>query len=383
MEQRTPRITPSATRRIQAVVGLVTLFLASSASAEDKPMKELMITGSVDGYYSFNFNDPVSNENGGDANFDFFHNAFSLSQAEVVIDAPAAAAGWGGYRLDLAFGPTNEFVHCGSTTCDGTASDDSSFRNLQQAYLTYATPRGPKLDFGKFVTHMGAEVIESQYNWNYTRGLLFTKTIPYYHAGLKVAVPINDMFFVNGYVLNGWNNVIENNGKKTFGATVGVTPIPQLPILLNWIGPEDAFGLEGLQVYEAIVTFNLNDNVSFMADYVLGDADDAGTGDGIGYSGIAAYARWKMDPCALALRYEMLDDEDGFLFGPEDNTISSLTVTGEHSVWTNLLARVEYRLDSSDEKIYESDDDEADPITGEFDLEDSKSRIVVGLVYSF
>jgi hypothetical protein len=191
------------------------------------------------------------------------------------------------------------------------------------------------------------------------------------------------MFFVNGYVLNGWNNVIENNGKKTFGATVGITPIPQLPILLNWIGPEDAFGVESLQVYEAIVTFNLNDNLSFMLDYVMGDADEAVSGEGIGYSGFAAYARFKMDPYAVAGRFEMLDDEDGFLSGFEDNTLSTVTLTVERAVWTNLLTRVEFRMDSSDEDIYESDDDEADPVTGEFDLEDTKSRVVVGLVYSF
>jgi hypothetical protein len=384
MEQRSPRTTLWLTPRLQAVFGLVAVFVASPVGAEEKPMQSLMISGSVDAYYSYNFNKPTSRDNidGFDANFDFYHNSFSLSQAEVVIDKPASEPGWGGYRLDLAFGPTNEWVHgCSEFGCTGT-EPERSFRNLQQAYLTYATPWGPKVDFGKFVTHMGAEVIESQYNWNYTRGVLFAKTIPYYQAGLKVAVPINDMFFVNGYALNGWNNVIENNGKKTFGATVGITPIPQLPILLNWIGPEDAFGLEGIQVYEAIVSFNLNDNISFMVDYVMGDADDA-AGDGVGYSGFAGYARWKMDPFAIALRYEMLDDEDALLFGavdpttgePLDNTISTVTLTGETAVWTNLLARIEYRMDSADEKIYESDDP-AEP-------EDSKSRVVVGLVYSF
>ena len=38
-------------------------------------------------------------------------------------------------------------------------------------------------DAGKFVTPIGAEVIESQDNWNYTRSILFGYAIPFYHLG--------------------------------------------------------------------------------------------------------------------------------------------------------------------------------------------------------
>ena len=39
------------------------------------------------------------------------------------------------------------------------------------------------MDFGKFVTSAGAEVIESKDNWNYSRSLLFAYAIPYWHFG--------------------------------------------------------------------------------------------------------------------------------------------------------------------------------------------------------
>ncbi|HEY5595054.1 MAG TPA: outer membrane beta-barrel protein, partial [Nitrospiria bacterium] len=275
-----------------------------------------------------------------------------------------------GFRMDLDFGPTTDFVHCGVVNCPDTAGE-ANYKNIQQAYVSWATPLGPKLEVGKFVTHMGAEVIESKDNWNYTRGLLFAYAIPYYHAGARVNIPVNDMLFVNGYAMNGWNNVIENNDSKTFGATIGITPTPMLPILLNWIGPEEAFG--DLQVYEAIVTLNATDSLSFMVDYNLGDREDA-TGKDVGYSGIAAYARWKVDPCALAIRYEMLDDKDGVIFGMLDNTVSELTVTAEHTIAKNLLTRLEYRMDKADEKIFEDED---------LQVSDSQSRVVLSAVYMF
>ena len=44
-------------------------------------------------------------------------------------------------------------------------------------------------DVGKFVTPIGAEVIESQDNWNYTRSILFGYAIPFYHVGVRATCP--------------------------------------------------------------------------------------------------------------------------------------------------------------------------------------------------
>ena len=43
---------------------------------------------------------------------------------------------------------------------------------VQQAYVSFLAPAGKALtiDFGKFVTPAGAEVIESKDNFNYSRG---------------------------------------------------------------------------------------------------------------------------------------------------------------------------------------------------------------------
>jgi hypothetical protein len=64
------------------------------------------------------------------------------------------------------------------------ASGSATWRHIQQAYLT-ATKDKLTFDFGKFVTPLGAEVIETKDNWNYTRGLLFTWAIPFTHLGAR------------------------------------------------------------------------------------------------------------------------------------------------------------------------------------------------------
>ena len=352
----------------------VTYSVSDSGAADEAIAKGVKISGFVDTYYSYNFNDPDSRKNGVGTNFDLEHNTFSLNLAEMVVSRTAEPVG---FRIDLDFGPTTDFVHCGKINCiDG--DKESTFKNIQQAYVSWATPFKLNLDYGKFVTHMGAEVIESKDNWNYTRGLLFCCAIPYYHAGLRANYPISDKLFVNGYIYNGWNNVTENNGSKTFGVQVGITPIPQLPIILSWIGPEDFVGsANDRQVYEAIVSYNATDSLSFMVDYNYGTQDSL-TGTSQKYSGIAAYAKWKQDPYTLALRYEIADDKDNAMFAgttPDGNKIQEITLTSERTLAGSLLTRLEYRVDMSDDKIYEDKD-------GKF-IEDSQSRVVLGLVYTF
>jgi hypothetical protein len=381
--------------RILSAFFFVVLLAPIAGRAEDPaaapaaPAPPFNISGFVDTYYGYNFNKPKSMTNGPGTNFDFNTNTFGLNLAELVVSKAAEPVG---FRMDFDYGPTTDFVHCGTVNCNPAVSPESTYKNIQQAYVTWATPLKVTLDMGKFVTHMGAEVIESKDNWNYTRSLLFCCAIPYYHAGVRANLPVNDMLYVNGYVYNGWNDVIETNAMKTFGATIGFTPIKQLPIVLNWIGPEECttcgtLSYTNKQVYDAIVTFNATDALSFMVNYDYesqkgGSNVSIATNKTFKYSGVAAYARWKVDPYAVAVRYEMVNDKDNLMFfgtTPNGNKVKELTVTGEYTIAKNLLTRLEYRMDKSDDKIYEFKDS-ATTLTNP---KDSQSRVVLSAVYMF
>ena len=370
--------------RILTIFLFVGMLVPKSVRAEEVPA--FKISGFVDAYYSYNFNNPDSRlnlpEDVGGSNFDFYHNTFSLNLAELVVSKAAEPVG---FRMDLDFGPTTDFVHGGLAAIHppihGTSAEGEVFKNVQQAYVTWAAPFGVTFDLGKFVTHMGAEVIESKDNWNYTRGLLFCCAIPYYHAGLRANYPINDMIFVNGYVYNGWNNVIENNDMKTFGAQIGITPIPQLPILLNWVGPEECKDpatctslYTDRQVYDVIVTFNATDALSFMVNYDYGTQDGLGGAEDSEWSGVAVYAKYAWSETGAAvLRYETFDDEDGF--GGFGTKIQEVTATYERKIGNGLLVRVEARQDMADDPIFEDEDGDI--------TEDTQSRVVLGAIYSF
>ena len=72
--------------------------------------------------------------------------------------------------------------------------------------------KGFELDFGKFVTSAGAEVIEAKDNWNYSRSLLFVNAIPYWHFGARTSLPVSKTETIGFQLVNGWNNITKNNG---------------------------------------------------------------------------------------------------------------------------------------------------------------------------
>src|SRR5437016_3670498 len=171
------------------------------------------ISGFVDGYYGYNFNKPFNRRNQL-RNFDFKNNEFGLNLAELVVERKASEDSRFGFRLDLDFGPATDWVHSAEPGGGGV------YKNVQQAYVSFVSPvgKGLQIDVGKFVTWNGAEVIETKDNWNYSRGLLFAWAIPYYHAGVRATYTVNDKVTLMGALVNGWNNVVENNTGKTVGA---------------------------------------------------------------------------------------------------------------------------------------------------------------------
>ena len=108
--------------------------------------------------------------------------------------------------------------------------------------------KGLQVDFGKFVTPAGAEVIETNQNWNYTRSLLFYYAIPYYHFGARAKYTFNDKWSLTGYMTNGWNNVIGTGSGKTGGLSLGWNATKKVTLTETWSGWSWRSGLRRKQL---------------------------------------------------------------------------------------------------------------------------------------
>jgi hypothetical protein len=198
--------------------------------------------------------------------------------------------------------------------------------------------------------------------------------IPYYHSGVRIT-HTHENFWLTGYIYNGWNNVVENNGGKTFGATLGLTPLKGLTIIQQWIGGPEPGGIQNKDVLDSIVTFSPSDTLSLALNFDYGWAkDDAG--DNKTWTGIAAYAKIApTDKLAFIPRVEWYDDKDGFTMGTTQ-IMKEVTLTGEYKLSDSLLTRLEYRSDWSTEDMFASD-------TSTVANTDTQDTITLGVVYMF
>jgi hypothetical protein len=323
--------------------------------------------GLVDAYYSYNFASPVTYKNEL-RNFDVNANSFTLSQAEFVIQRATSAASPIGFRMDLDYGTTNDIVQPAST---------STLSILQQAYVTAVLPIGSGLtvDAGKFVTHMGNEVIESKDNWNYSRSYLFAFAIPYYHTGMRFTYPVMSNLTAALHLVNGWNSNVDNNGSKSIGLQLNYAPTVSTGILFNGMwGHENFTPIEigARNVYDVIITQTLGDKISLAAN---GDYGEAGTSAGlVTWKGAAVYARYTFDTLsAVAVRAEVYNDPLGYTTGIA-NTYKEATLTLEHKLFNQMLVRGELRDDMSLNPAYDK---------YAFATETSQLTFTVGVVVTF
>ena len=101
------------------------------------------------------------------------------------------------------------------------------------------TTHGTEIDFGQFVTSAGAEVIEANSNWNYSRSLLFAWAIPYYHMGIRTSTPITKEWTVGIQVVNAWNMLWGNNDFKNVGITSALTKTKYTWSVNYYVGPNN------------------------------------------------------------------------------------------------------------------------------------------------
>ena len=325
------------------------------------------VGGLVDGYYLWNSNKVAPQYHA----FDAFHNKFDLSMAEVWLAKAPASDSPIGYKIRLNFG------HATSVFTPGT---DNDYKNIEEAYGSYLAPvgKGLQIDFGKFVTNAGAEVVEAKDNWNYSRSLLFQLAIPVYHAGVRFTYSPNDKVSLMGGIVNGWNNVNDNNDGKTVMASVTIKPTGSVSIIENYIGgPEQAPTIgtstePWRNLSDTVVSFTLSPAVSLMANYDYGHDTIANFGNT--WQGIAGYAKIQANKMvAIVPRIEYYNDKNGWSTGTPQN-ITDATVTLEIKPADNFMWRIEYRGDFSDTATF------VDSVGAR---KKNQNMLILGFLYSF
>jgi hypothetical protein len=345
---------PSVEARLQALEEGVSL------------LKGLEWSGMLYSSYTYNFNTPDSRENSRRV-FDTRHNnfTFDLLQLSIAKTTPGGL----GFKTVLDVGKTARGI-AADWDGDGALSDaeESNDFEVQEAYLTYTLPlgRGVGLKAGKFVTLLGAEVIEAPANYNISRSFLFGFAIPFTHTGVLVSYPVSELLSVTAGVVNGWDNVVDANDGKTFLGSLGLTPWEGLSWTFNGVyGPEQAErGGAKRGVFDTVLSYTPWEHLEVVLNY------DRGTERGLladgqealwqGVAGIVSvgggFFRPEWVPFSLAVRGEWFADADNTRFGVEGLEggleVWEVTTTLKWQVSEYLQARLEYRHDEANKRAF-------------------------------
>ena len=357
---QTPSPTPSAT-----------------PSPTPDPLGGWTLSGTFEGYYEWNTNQPPDRINLLRA-YDTRANTFGIQQAALVLEnAPDRSANRPfGLRIDLQFGMATE-------AAQGSPANEprpDAYRNLWQAYGSYVFPgsHAVRLDFGKFASSLGFETNYAKDNNNFSRAYLFS-FLPFYHNGLRLQVPVSDKLTFAYMLTNGIQQTEEFNNFKSNYVMAVVTPAKGVSWTVNYYaGQEQADqgqpdGPNGwFKVFDTYVAYTANEKMSFGAD-VNHTTNQVHSGDASGsLTGFGGYARYQVSaPAALAFRYEYLND-DGGLFGGLKQNLQEVTFTLEHKLADGFLVRGEFRRDWSNQPYFPSHDGE---------LKTGQNTILVGLVW--
>ncbi len=319
-----------------------------------------------DVYYDVNFNHPISDVNQL-YNFNVKANQAHLNMAKFSMEK---ASGPIGFRVDLGYGKTFDIISATDKAPDG-------MKYLEQVYLEFRPSHmhGIQFDVGKFVTSAGAEVIETNANWNYSRSLLFAWALPYYHLGVRATIPVTKTFTTGVQLVNGYNNVKDNNDGKTVGIVGNFTWKKASWFNNFYTGPEKDHTNEGFRnLYDTTLLINPTDKLSAYFNFDFGTDKNIGTGRS-NWVGFAAAARYQLTKrFAFAPRAEIFKDRDGFSTGTAQ-TLKEFTLTGEMKLRDGIFSRLEFRRDNSDKPFYDRGNDIA--------VAHAQTTITLGLVAFF
>jgi len=287
------------------------------------------------------------------------HDEPSVDLGQLAVSRPSE--GWfiPGFGVKLDFGKVARRIKAdwdGDGMLDrGDIFETNNF-DAQEAYLTWAVPddspalKGLALKGGKFVTLLGAEVIEPWSNYNYSRSFLFSFAIPFTHTGVLVSYPLTDKLSVTGGAVEGWDRVASNNNGWSGIGNLTYTVSDQVTLAANGIwGPEQTHKTGNKRgVADLVATIKPTSALTFLLNYDWGHEDAAAPGNEAAlWQGFATVANYAFtDRASAAVRGEWFEDHSGSRTGIA-GALYEATVTGKYLITQHLYGQVEYRHDES------------------------------------
>jgi hypothetical protein len=349
-------------------------LLMDSLGSARKPLDDLGIRT-----YGFFDTGITSNLNGEKVPFGRVFDArrmdqWRFNQLALNIDRPydsSKQVDWG-FRLEGTFGGDSMFTHAAGLFDHAGVSHTDAWADLVQAYahlwLKTGTDSGLETMVGKFVSPMGAEVIDAPGNQLYSHSYLFGYAVPFTNTGVKETYYFNKQFSAYIGAVEGWDEFQpRNDGWSEIGglALAGAEQLDNHPrdqFYFNLItGPEEQGDAhDNRTVLDFVLTHYWTSPLSSTINADWGEEQGISpTGGSNHWYGVAHYLTYVInDYVSATWRTEWFRDQTGSRIGVPgnfaENTLGlNITPRPADKIWKNLSIRPEIRWDNSDQRVFE------------------------------
>ena len=324
-----------------------TMLCMNAMAQEETPAPKFTVSGYVEAYYGFDFNEPASHTRPGFLYNHTRHNELNVNLAYLK----------GNYTSDRV--RANLALMAGTYAQYNLAAEQELLRHVYEANVGVRIGKNIWVDAGIMPSHIGFESAVSKDCFTLTRSLMAENT-PYYETGAKITWS-NDKWTVAAMYLNGWQRIKRPDANQTPAFGTQLTFKPSSKVTLNWstfIGNDKPDSVRQMRYFNNLYgIFNITDKFSLIAgcDYGL-EEKEKGSGDLNNWYSPILIARYAVtDKVALAGRYEYYNDENGVIIAtgtPNGFKTSGYSLNLDVAPVNNVLFRIEGKLYNSKDDIF-------------------------------
>lgn len=300
----------------------------------------------ADIYYAYDFNQPSDRNRPGFIYSHNKHNDFALNNGIIGLKCDEQ-----NFRAALAF-------HTGTFIRANYANEPDFLRLIYEASIGFKVKKKLWIDAGIIPSHIGVESALSIYNPTLSRSMMAENT-PYYDTGIKITYEPSKRFTLTGLILNGWQNIAENNTNKALGWQLQYKPMGNL--LFNsstFFGKETAAydSISSMRYFHNFYTQAAIKNFTITAAFDIGFQNIRHSNMvNIWYNPTFIMRYNPVNKIAIAVRIEYYQDRKGVIILTDTKNgfqVYSSSLNFDVRMKENLLWRIEGRLFRSQDPIF-------------------------------
>lgn len=321
------------------------------AQQDTTQITKLSISGYLEAYYLWDFNNPIGNTRPG---FVYSHNR--TNEVNINLALLKAAYETTNTRANLALG-------VGTYMNANYSAEPGVLKNIYEANAGVRISKKHNLwiDAGIFSSHLGFESAIGKDNWTVTRSI-FADNSPYFETGAKISyTSASGKLFLSGLVLNGWQRIqrVDGSSLPAFGHQLVYKPTDKWTINSgSFIGSDKADSVRQMRYFHNLYAiYQVNEKLGITFGFDIG-AEQKAKGSStynVWYTPVLIARYATTERFSLTARGEYYNDKHGVIVSTgtaRGFQTFGYSLNADYAILPNVLWRTELRNLTNKDAIF-------------------------------